>query len=90
MINVPASEGEIPLATMLVDWKFNEEEALMMISPWKVDENIIGERLAGDYGCYMRMMVENHSHYKCGIKDDEDIIVIYYFGGAEHMKPKKK
>eukprot|EP00957_Ditylum_brightwellii_P129236 9857919-Ditylum_brightwellii.AAC.1 len=60
------------------DWRFNEEEDLIVSLKRKVNKSVKTARIGGTYQDYMKMLIENHVQYKRGIKDGEDVIVINF------------
>eukprot|EP00957_Ditylum_brightwellii_P022858 1725232-Ditylum_brightwellii.AAC.1 len=42
------------------NWKFNEEEALILSSERKGNESVKVARIGGNYQDYMTMMIEKH------------------------------
>eukprot|EP00957_Ditylum_brightwellii_P084793 6447364-Ditylum_brightwellii.AAC.1 len=61
------------------NWRFNEEEALILSSKRKVNESVKAARIGGNYQGYMKIMLEKHVQYERVIKDGEDVIVIDSF-----------
>eukprot|EP00957_Ditylum_brightwellii_P072028 5474978-Ditylum_brightwellii.AAC.1 len=77
-------------AKMPENWRFNEEEALILSSKRKVNKSVKAARIRDNYQDYMKMMIEKHVEYERGINNSEDVIVINSFDGADHLISKKK
>eukprot|EP00957_Ditylum_brightwellii_P193285 14716963-Ditylum_brightwellii.AAC.1 len=75
---------------MLENWRFNEEEDLILSLKRKANKSVKAARIGGNYQDYMKMMIEKHVQYERDIKVGEDVILIDSFDGVEYLKLKKK
>ena len=51
-----------------------------------IEDTAIGAKVTVNYSPYVSHMAKKHFHYDCKLKDNDDVIIIGSFDGAEHSR----
>ena len=63
-----------------------ESEALMRTAYVGFDDCVMGAKIAGNYSSYLSHIATKHSTYNHRLSDEDDVIDIDSFDGAEHSR----
>eukprot|EP00957_Ditylum_brightwellii_P145605 11086431-Ditylum_brightwellii.AAC.1 len=93
------TEGELEAVMlrsvrMAGDWKFDEDTVLMIALQGKVSDDVMGARLQGGYGDYMRMVVEEHRQYGQRMLGKDELCTLIpvlndYFIAKQHQRQQE-